>query len=174
MSKESSEAGTDFSPLVRAMGDLRQSLGRNREVACELEEIVAAERADPFRSRHPNLRWQIIPAIYCAFYAAACLGGLLTHDVWGNVSLARPKLAMLALLHSLLYASCAICWCKNRWMLGLIILIVVTMRQQTCILSSRSQTCSLRAILSSPHWLFAGRDPSVFGSDSRLFAGACS
>ena len=71
----------DFKSLQAAVDRVRCDDGhRNAAVKEELDAIRDAPRTAPFRSRYPIFRWRLIPTVYCAFYGALCIGGLVTFD----------------------------------------------------------------------------------------------
>lgn len=116
----------DFKSLQAAVDCVRYD-GTQRDASWsgELHASNTALRRDPFRARHPNFRWRLIPAVYCAFYGVMCIGGLVTFDVAGNAAFAGFRGAAIALAHSFLFSLAAFCWFKNYWKCGVLSFVAV-------------------------------------------------
>lgn len=81
----------------------------------ELDAILGNPHRAPLRTRYPSFRWRLIPAVYCAFYGALCLGGFIAYDVVDNASYAGHRQVTISLAHSVLFWFAAYCWFKNYW-----------------------------------------------------------
>lgn len=110
----------DFRSLQAAVDRVRNNEGqRDASVNDELGAIGDTPRKDPFRARYPNFRWRLIPAVYCAFYAVMCIGGVVTYDVFGNASFAGYRGVAISVAYSVLFSCAAFCWFRNYWKCGI-------------------------------------------------------
>jgi len=112
----------DFKSLQAAVERVRENGGQHDDnVHDELNAIRDTPRRNPFRARYPNFRWRFIPAVFCAFYAAMFVGGLVTYDLSGNATFAGYRIATILLAHAFLFSCAAFCWFRNYWKCGILL-----------------------------------------------------
>ncbi len=111
----------DIKSLQAAVERVRESGGpRDASVHDKLNAIRETPRKNPFRERYPNFRWRVIPAVYCALYAAMFVAGLVTFDLSGNAAFAGYRSATISLAHAFLFSCAAFSWFKNYWKCGIL------------------------------------------------------